>query len=153
MAYWDTSSLVKLYAPEADSSVFKAHVVNGATVVTCEIARLELWATLRRKEAAGELGAGGARKALQAYDADVASGLITVEAMDAGAAVEYEAIIDRFHGQAPALPLRTLDAIHLASARVSRESEVVATDKRLREAALVLGFSVHPPTLPSSAIP
>jgi uncharacterized protein len=146
MAYWDTSCLVKLYAPEADSAVFKAHVVNGATVVTCEIARMELWATLRRKEAAGELGAGGARKALQAYDADVAAGLITVEAMDTAVAAEYETIIDQFHGQTPALPLRTLDAIHLASARVSGESEVIATDKRLREAALGLGFSVYPPT-------
>jgi uncharacterized protein len=146
MAYWDTSCLVKLYAPEADSSIFKAHVVNGATVVTCEIARMELWATLCRKEAAGDLGAGGARKALQAHDADVAAGHIVVEAMDAAVATEYETIIEQFHGQTPALPLRTLDAIHLASARVSGESEVIATDKCLREAALVLGFSVYPRT-------
>src|SRR5438093_5397473 len=145
MSYWDTSCLVKLYAPETDSAVFKAHVVNGATVVTCEIARMERWATLRRKEAAGDLGAGGARKALQAYDADVAAGQIAVEAMDAAVAAEYETIIDQFHGQTPALPLRTLDAIHLASARASGESEVIATDKRRWEAALVLGFSVYPP--------
>lgn len=145
MAYWDTSCLVKLYAPEADSAVFKARVVNGATVVTCEIARMELWATLCRKEAEGDLGAGGARKALEAYDSDVASGQIAVEAMDAAVAAEYETIIENFHGQTPALPLRTLDAIHLASAKVSGESEVIATDKRLREAALVLGFSVYPP--------
>lgn len=147
MAYWDTSCLVKLYAPEADSAVFKAHVVNGAMVVTCEIARMELWATLRRKEAVGDLDAGGARKALQAYDADVAAGQITVEAMDTAVAAEYEAIIDQCHGQTPTLPLRTLDAIHLASARVSGESEVIATDKRLREAALVLGFRLYPPAV------
>ena len=119
--------------------------MNGATVVTCEIARLELWATLRRKEAVGDLGAGGARKALEAFDADVIAGQIAVDAMDADVAAEYEAIIDQFHGQTPALPLRTLDAIHLAAARVSGESEVIATDKRLREAALVMGFSVYPP--------
>lgn len=144
MACWDTSCLVKLYAPEADSAVFKSHVVNGATVVTCEIARMELWATLCRKESEGDLGAGGARKALEAYDADVAAGQIAVEAMDAAVAAEYETIIEIFHGQTPALPLRTLDAIHLASARMSGESEVIATDKRLRDAALVLGFSVYP---------
>ena len=145
MAWWDTYCLAKLYAPEADSAVFKASVVNGATVVTCEIARMELWATLCRKEAEGDLGAGVARKALEAYDADVSTGQIAVEAMDASVAAEYETIIERFHGQAPALPLRTLDAIHLASAKVSGESEVIATDKRLREAALVLDFSVYPP--------
>lgn len=74
----------------------------------------------------------------------MAAGQIAVEAMDAAVAAEYEAIIDQFHGQTPALPLRTLDAIHLASAKVSGESEVIATDKRLREAALVLGFKVYP---------
>jgi predicted nucleic acid-binding protein len=146
MAYWDTSCLVKLYAPEADSAVFKAHVVNGATVVTCEIARMELWATLCRKEAEGGLDARGARKALEAYDADVAAGQIVVETINAAVTAEYETIIEKFHGQIPALPLRTLDAIHLASAKVSGESEVIATDKRLRDAALVLGFSVYPPT-------
>jgi uncharacterized protein with PIN domain len=56
MAYWDTSCLVKLYVPEADSAVFTAHISGGATVVTSAIARLELWATLRRKEAAGPSG-------------------------------------------------------------------------------------------------
>lgn len=46
--------------------------------------------------------------------------------------------------QTPPLPLRTLDAIHLASARVSGEMEIVATDKRLRDAAKLLGFSLFP---------
>lgn len=145
MAYWDTSCLVKLNAPEADSAVFKAHVVNGATVVTCEIARMELWATLRRKEAAGDLAASGARKALAAYDADVAARQIVVEPMDAAVAAEYETIVDQFHERTPVVPLRTLDAIHLASAKMSGESEVIATDKRLRDGALALGFSVFPP--------
>jgi predicted nucleic acid-binding protein len=44
----------------------------------------------------------------------------------------------------PPLAVRTLDAIHLASARVSGEKEIVVTDKRLREAAVLLGFSVFP---------
>jgi hypothetical protein len=68
-------------------------------------------------------------------------------------AAEYETIIEQCHGQTPALPLRTLDGIHLATARVSGEWEVTTTDGRLREAALVLGFSVYPPTLPTSAAP
>ncbi len=49
MAYWDTSCLVKLYVPEMDSAAITAEVIAGITVVTSEIARLELWATLRRK--------------------------------------------------------------------------------------------------------
>jgi predicted nucleic acid-binding protein len=74
MAYWDTSCLVKLYAPEADSADLKAHVVSGVTVVTSEI-----------------------------------------------------------------------DAIHLSTALVSAETQVVATDLRLRDAAMRMGLGVYPP--------
>jgi predicted nucleic acid-binding protein len=45
----------------------------------------------------------------------------------------------------PAIFIRTNDAIHLAAARGAGETEIVATDKRLREAALALGFTVFPP--------
>jgi predicted nucleic acid-binding protein len=41
--------------------------------------------------------------------------------------------------------LRTLDAVHLSTAVVAGELEIVATDKRLREAALSLGIAVYPP--------
>ena len=34
--------------------------------------------------------------------------------------------------------------MHLASARVAGETELVATDKRMRDAAKALGFSLFP---------
>jgi uncharacterized protein len=144
MSYWDTSCLIKLYVPEADSAECRAHVVGGATLATSEIARLEMYAALQRKEARNDLHPGGARRALAAYDADVAAGFVSVIAMDPAIVEKFEVIIDRCHHQSPPVLLRTLDAIHLASASVAAESEVVATDKRLREAALSLGFSVYP---------
>ena len=39
---------------------------------------------------------------------------------------------------------RCAPALHLASARVSGETEIVATDKRLRDAAKLLGFAICP---------
>ena len=39
---------------------------------------------------------------------------------------------------------KALDALHLAAARVSGESEIVAIDKRLRDAAAMLGFALFP---------
>ena len=62
MAYWDTSCLLKLYIPEFDSADFKAHVLRGATILTSEIKRLELWATFVRKETLHGVQAGGARR-------------------------------------------------------------------------------------------
>lgn len=58
---------------------------------------------------------------------------------------EFDRIMAACYRRNPALPVRTLDALHLASARVAHETEVVATDRRLREAASFLGFTLFPP--------
>lgn len=58
MSYWDTSCLIKLYTPEPDSGVFRAHLAAGGACVTGDIAPLEFWATVRRKEAEGMLAPG-----------------------------------------------------------------------------------------------
>jgi predicted nucleic acid-binding protein len=135
---------VKLYFDEADSPVLLRHAANGAKRVTGEITRMELWAALRRKEADGDLLEGGARNRLQRFDQDVATGRVTVLARDVTMGAEFESVIDKCFGADPQIHLRTLDAIHLASARLSGESEFVTTDRRLREAALMFGFTVFP---------
>ena len=57
---------------------------------------------------------------------------------------EFENVVIRSFGQPTVTFLRTLDGIHLASAVLAGETEFVATDKRLREAALLLGLKVFP---------
>ena len=150
MAYWDTSCLLKLYAPEADSIDFEAYVLGGATIVTSGIARFELHAALQRKEAAGDLRSGGARQAISAYDADVAHGRISVKMIDSVVAQEFDAIVEQCYRRQPPISLRTLDAIHISTAGAVAESIVVATDRRLREAAFSLDFpSIQPPKKPA----
>ena len=145
MSYWDTSCLVKLYTPEAESLTLRSHVLGGATVVTSDISRLELWATLRRKEADGVLAAGEARTIQRAFDADVIAGDLSVISTSASVRGQFEAIVERFYSRSPPIYIRTLDAWHLAAAQSAGETEIVATDKRLREAAQVLGLTVFPP--------
>jgi uncharacterized protein with PIN domain len=56
MSYWDTSTLVKLYAKEPDSTVFETHVLNAPSHPT--ISRIGLYearAAFHRKEAEGAL--------------------------------------------------------------------------------------------------
>jgi uncharacterized protein len=144
MSYWDTSCLVKLYAAESDSPLMESHALESAQMVTSEIARFELWTTLRRKEADGQLSQGAALALFQIFLADVAKGDITLFPTDDTVRREFEAIVDRCHGCVPPLPLRTLDAIHLATAHVTKAAEMVATDKRLRDAAVFEGFCVFP---------
>ena len=50
MSYWDTSCLVKLYTPEPDSEIFADILAGGDHCITCDLAPLEFWATVHRKE-------------------------------------------------------------------------------------------------------
>ena len=145
MSYWDTSCLIKLYTPEPDSALFRARLAAEISCLTADIAPLEFWATVRRKESEGVLAPGEAETVFRALVNDVASNEITLVNCDAPVRQEFHAIVDQCHAQTPPIYIRTNDALHLAAARCSGETEIVATDKRLREAALLLGFSVFPP--------
>lgn len=60
----------------------------------------------------------------------------------------HEEILDRARRPFPNEPLRTLDALHLASALVARTAVpdlvVVSLDRRVRKTGLDLGFEVLP---------
>ena len=64
--------------------------------------------------------------------------------MGADVETEFARVLNACFTQSPPVLIRTLDSIHLASARVANETEIVATDRRLREAAALLGFALFP---------
>lgn len=144
MSYWDTSCLIKLYTPEADSPVFRDFLANSGDCVTSELTLLEFWATVRRKESEGVLAVGESEKVFNALQADVAQGLIRMIPSDVGVLEEFHSIIERCYSRSPAICIRTNDALHLAAARRAGEMEIIATDKRLRETAEFLGFTIFP---------
>ncbi len=144
MAYWDTGCLLKLYVTEPNSAYFKALVLSNPRVVTSEIAQFEVFAALHRKEAITDLPAGGAARALVDWNADISTGLIQVIPISIVVSQTYQIAVEHCYRQSPALQLRTLDAIHLASALASQEPQIVATDKRLRDAAVSMGLVVLP---------
>jgi len=61
----------------------------------------------------------------------------------------HDEILERGKRPFPLEPVRTLDAIHLASALVARSAvpdvTLLTLDRRIREAGLGLGFEVVPP--------
>lgn len=152
MSYWDTSALVKLYLEEADSAVFEQHlldttspiIITPSPPVISEIGLYEARATFHRKESEGALPNGGAQTLYARLAQDVTTRKVTV--IDFGEALEqkYEQILSRCYKMKPFIPIRALDAIHLASALSASETEIVATDKRLRDAAGALGLSLFP---------
>jgi predicted nucleic acid-binding protein len=150
MSYWDTSCLIKLYTPEPDSRIFRDFLDVGTACVTCDITPLEFWAAVRRKESEGVLAPGEARKLQSALETDLADGLIQMTSCDHSVRSRFDEIVDLYHSLVPPIFIRTNDALHLAAAHCAGEKEIVATDKRLRQAALALGHALFPPEESSS---
>jgi uncharacterized protein with PIN domain len=145
MSYWDTSTLVKLYAQEPDSPVFESHALNAAgQPVTSRIALYEARATFHRKESEGTLQPGSALTLYNQLLQDVATQDLRLIELGAELEREYGQVLILCYQPTPPIPLRTLDALHLASVRVAGQTEIVATDIRLRDAAKFLGFSLFP---------
>ncbi|OYV04074.1 MAG: hypothetical protein CFE26_18830 [Verrucomicrobiales bacterium VVV1] len=134
----------KLYTPEADSSVFRDFLANSGDCVTSDLTLLEFWATVRRKESDGVLAEGQSEEVFKALQADVEQALIRMIPSDISVREEFHSIIERCYSRIPAICIRTNDALHLAAARCAGEMEIIATDKRLRETAGFLGFTIFP---------
>ena len=149
MSYWDTACLVKLYVSEPNSAEFEAYAASlNERPVTGEFARLEFWTVLRRREAEFSLAPGEARQLLGVFEENVARGLTQLVPLTEKVAAEFERVVEKCLSRKPPIFIRTLDALHLAAACEAAETEIVTTDKRLREAALLIGFTLFPPPLP-----
>jgi predicted nucleic acid-binding protein len=63
-------------------------------------------------------------------------------------------VVERARQSFPGPPIRTLDAIHLASALVARSAiaglELLSLDERIRRAASMLGVRVQPVQIPAA---
>lgn len=140
--YLDTSILVKLYVREPDSE-FYGKLIDGQPVGSSVLAYTELWSALLAKERAGLLTAPNRRQAWAAFDRAVMEGNLELLPMSPAIFKRANRILESCH---PQVPLRSLDALHLASADQCQDWPLVAGDRRMRDAAALLGF-------PLSALP
>jgi predicted nucleic acid-binding protein len=126
-AYLDSSALVKLAVEEIESGALRGHLAGTAQIASSALARVEVPRAVRRY---GQVAIDSARDVLRS------AGLVPVtEAILDAAAVLDHAV------------LRSLDAIHVASALSMREviAEVVTYDRRMAEAATAHGLTVVAP--------
>jgi predicted nucleic acid-binding protein len=138
--YLDSCIIVKLLVPEADSATFQAAAV-GARLSTSELALTEVFSTLLRKEQNGELSQRQRKAAWAALNALVARRQLRIRPLDNVHLLKANHILEWCH---PAVPLRTLDAIHTAACDLSQDFPLCTTDRRMRDAAKVLGIPVFP---------
>lgn len=129
--YLDASAIVKLVADEPESAALRAWVLEQSRLVTNRISSVEVVRALRRK------GAQGSRRALGAVQAAFQS--VAILELDA-------AVAERAANLVPPT-LRSLDAVHLASAlSLADEVDVLVTyDQRLADAARAASLTVVAP--------
>jgi predicted nucleic acid-binding protein len=135
--YLDTSVLVKRYVAEPDSDHVD-EVVVGFTLVSSELALGEVWSALLAKERNKALSETMREKAWKAFLDDVDEGVLRLIPLDGVMIREANEIMLRVH---PHVPLRTLDAIHLATYGAVITGPIFTKDKRMLAAAKLLGFA------------
>jgi predicted nucleic acid-binding protein len=145
VTYWDTSALVKLYIAETDSPYFLRLIAEGDEPIVCSaIATTEVLCVLYRKERARALRAGGARRIYAKFDQDVRSGRILTVPYGQDVEAQAEKLVKLVFARPRPILIRSLDVIHVSTALSSRSRDLVATDTRLREVAILAGLSVLP---------
>src|SRR5947209_7121100 len=101
MRYWDTSTLLKLYVTESNSGRFRAHASATGPLLTSNVARWELFVTLQRKEAAGDLYPGTAQSFYSQFEMDIASGRLVVLDADARQLPAFQSLVRKLYRQQP----------------------------------------------------
>jgi predicted nucleic acid-binding protein len=138
--YLDSCIIVKLLVAEPDSEFFISSL-EGQPLVTSELAQTEVFSALLARERAGKISAKDRRLAWHEFEARIAAKEIRIENLNSLVLHKATHLLERCH---PKVPLRTLDAIHLAAADLCHDFPLVTTDARLRDAATLMGFSIFP---------
>ena len=137
-AYIDTSALAKCYIREPRSLEVLDWAAGRGDPSTSALTLVEFRCLLARRRRAGQIGADLERRALAEFDSHVRGGGWRVHPGAFGDFAEARDLIDVL----PDLPLRTLDALHLAAARVLGAREFATADRIHADAAQALGFDV-----------
>jgi uncharacterized protein len=136
--YLDTSALAKWYVREVGSSEFEAFVQTVPDAVSGRLVVAELRCLLARRRREGALTPDAERRAYALFLEDVAHGHIRIEPMPDDRYAAAVRLIDRL----PALPLRTPDALHLASALAADAAQLANADRAMAAAGEALGLEV-----------
>jgi predicted nucleic acid-binding protein len=140
--YLDSCIIVKLLVVEPDSGLFVQRL-TGTPLTTSELSRVEVFSALLTRERAGKISTADRRRAWQEFETRANAGEVKIESLNSIVISKATHLLEKCH---PQIPLRSLDAIHLATADLRQDFPLVTTDARLRDAANLLGFDIFPPT-------
>jgi predicted nucleic acid-binding protein len=137
--YAESSAVVAWLLDEAASPAVRRILAEAETVVASDLTLIECDRVLIRATALGDL-----------TEAQAADRRARLNAAAAGWEIMRvdDEVVERARRPFPAEPIRTLDALHLASALIARQAiaglELLSLDDRIRTAGRQLGIRVQP---------
>ncbi|HMJ91255.1 MAG TPA: hypothetical protein VK530_15650, partial [Candidatus Acidoferrum sp.] len=93
-------------------------------------------------ERAGKISTADRRRAWGEFQKRVEAKEIRIESLNSVVLRKANQALDQCH---PEVPLRTLDALHLATVDLCQDFPLATTDARLRDAAEIINVPVFPP--------
>ncbi len=135
--YLETSALITLFVPEPDSDSLNASLAGLDDVIVSDLSLTEMASALGRRVRGAELTATAARRLYRD-----AQGLAS-SCRGAELTRDTHRLAERLLLTSP-LPLRSLDALHLALALLGGAATLASYDGRLREAASRQSLFVAP---------
>jgi predicted nucleic acid-binding protein len=137
--YLDSAIIVKLLVREHDSAWFEKNL-TGHRFETSELALSEVCGALLFKERKNEIIAAERVRAMEKFLSMVEEEAIVLRQLDRKVIERARSIQGACH---PRIPLRTLDALHVATCDLHQEA-MSATDGRIRSACHQLGIALVP---------
>ncbi|MEO8335972.1 MAG: type II toxin-antitoxin system VapC family toxin [bacterium] len=142
IVYAESSAILAWLLGEPSQSIVIRELETAERVVTSSLTAVECARGLARARAADRVSIVGELAALRILD--VAQSSWDVHDLS-------ERVMARARSSFPIEPVRTLDALHLATALIFQEALgdmcVLSFDQRVRENATAMGLTVKPPTL------
>lgn len=139
MIYVDTSALVKRYLQEPGSDAFDTFFLTQAPLCISRLTVIELRCALARRRRAKQVSRDLETQVQEAFRLDMQDGALVVASFNDDDLTQAYHLMD----EVGAIPLRTLDALHLAVARHVGATDFATADKNQANAARKLGFALH----------
>jgi predicted nucleic acid-binding protein len=138
--YLDSAIIVKLLVREDDSEWFEKNL-SGHRFETSELALTEVCAALLYKERKSDVAPPERIRATEKFFSMVEGESIVMLALNRLVLDRARAIQLACH---PHIPLRALDALHVATCDLNHGGAMSATDRRIRAACKQLGIALMP---------
>jgi len=144
--YLDSAIIVKLLVRESDSDWFN-RALAGHSFETSELALAEVRSALLAKERAGHITAREQTSASEKFLSMIEQELIKLFPLNRAVIERASAMQAACH---PEIPLRTLDALHVATCDLNKCDTLSTTDARMRAACEHFAIALMPSTASAS---